>query len=388
MPHALVESFEIPKAPFVLEGVEFEFISLPYKNCGVVGVKIDNHNFLLKYIQNENKTLIKYDKATRIPKLNIIKRAINSFCNAANSKKLHSNTVITRKDPEYKNYKNIDFFLEEFNFDKEIWIEIGFGSGRHMLHNAKNNPSVVHIGLEIHKASAEQVLKQCMLQNIDNVYINDSDARMFLEMLPANSVSKIFIHFPVPWDKAPHRRVISKNFINEAVTVLKEGGRLELRTDSKGYADYTYSILMDLDFCELSAKKNHFIEVSSKYEDRWKKEEKDFYDLVFINHKSSDEKEIIKDFSFSGYINYEDFLKNAKEHVEPEDGFFVSAKEKYPLNAKDGLVKVTMGTFNSPQSLYLLFKDGKISYYPKAPYPTKANFLAHKKLEAIIGKNI
>ena len=51
---------------------------------------------------------------------------------------------------------------------------------------------------------------------------------------------------------------MSKAFIDEAVVVLKPGGTLELRTDSKEYMDYSYSLFMDLDTCQLDAKKNHF----------------------------------------------------------------------------------------------------------------------------------
>ena len=269
-----------------------------------------------------------------------------------------------------------------------MWVEVGFGSGRHLLHNAKSNPDIIHIGLEIHKPSAEQVLKQCKLQGIDNLFVVDFDARIFLEILPADSVGRIFVHFPVPWDKAPHRRVMSKAFIDEAVVVLKPGGTLELRTDSKEYMDYSYALFMDLDTCQLDAKKNHFLEVSSKYEDRWKKMEKDFYDLTFTNVKASEPKKRDFDFTFKNFIPFDEFARRIGSATILEQEFLISAKEKYPMaTAGEGLVKLTMGAFGTPQSLYLLFEDGKVEYYPRIPYPTQANIQAHKKLEAIIDGN-
>lgn len=128
--------------------------------------------------------------------------------------------------------KNIEFFASDFKENREIRVEIGFGSGRHLLHQAQNNPNVLFIGIEIHKPSIEQVLKQINIQNIKNIYILEYDARLFMELLPSNSVGKIFVHFPVPWDKKPHRRVISAAFVNEAKRVLMAQGTLELRTDS------------------------------------------------------------------------------------------------------------------------------------------------------------
>ena len=59
------------------------------------------------------------------------------------------------------------------------------------------------------------------------------------EMLPSNRCTQIFVHFPVPWDKRPHRRVISPSFLAESMRVLEKGGRLELRTDSDKYFWYS-----------------------------------------------------------------------------------------------------------------------------------------------------
>lgn len=384
MPHSLITSLTIPKTPVTFGEYTYEFVTIPYKNNGMIAVRNGSHRFLLKYIQRENGTLIKYDKSTRIPKLNIIKEAINGFCEVSGAEVISTNTNITRKDPQYRNYKDLDFFLHACDYEKEIWLEVGFGSGRHLLHNAKSNPDVLHIGLEIHKPSAEQVLKQCELQNIDNLYVVDFDARLFLEILPANSVKKLFVHFPVPWDKAPHRRVLSKTFVDEAVTVLEKGGTLELRTDSKNYMDYSYALFMDLDTCQLDARKNYFLEVSSKYEDRWKKMEKDFYDLTFTNVKESEKKGTDQDFTFSSFIPFEIFLERMGDEAIIAEEYLISAKGHYPLAQGSGIVRLTMGAYGSPQSLYLLFADNRIEYYPKIPYPTKANIKAHQKLEAII----
>ncbi len=92
----------------------------------------------------------------------------------------------------YKAVKSIDFFAKEFdNRDKEIWVEIGFGSGRHLLYQAKKHPDKIFIGLEIYKPSLEQVAKQCELQSIENIMLVDYDARIFLEFLDSNSVGQI-----------------------------------------------------------------------------------------------------------------------------------------------------------------------------------------------------
>ena len=142
--------------------------------------------------------------------------------------------------------KEIDFFAHDFNVSREIWVEIGFGSGRHLLHQAKKHPEIQFIGLEIHKPSIEQVLKQCELQGISNILVVDYDARLFMEFLASNVVGRILVHFPVPWDKKPHRRVFSAAFIEEALRVLRPNGTLELRTDSQLYFEFSFSQMMQL----------------------------------------------------------------------------------------------------------------------------------------------
>jgi len=49
---------------------------------------------------------------------------------------------------------------------------VGFGSGRHLLHQAINNPDILFIGIEIHFPSIEQVLKQITIKNLHVVSVD------------------------------------------------------------------------------------------------------------------------------------------------------------------------------------------------------------------------
>lgn len=117
----------------------------------------------------------------------------------------------------------------------KIFLEIGFGSGRHILHLAKQNPNDIFIGLEVHTPSIEQVLKNIAISNLQNLFILHFDARVLLEILPSNSLDCIFLHFPVPWNDSPSRRVFSEHFLVLTLRVLKKGGILELKTDDEIY---------------------------------------------------------------------------------------------------------------------------------------------------------
>lgn len=128
----------------------------------------------------------------------------------------------------------------------KIFLEIGFGSGRHILHLAKQNPNDIFIGLEVHTPSIEQVLKNIAISNLQNLFILHFDARVLLEILPSNSLDCIFLHFPVPWNDSPSRRVFSEHFLALALRVLKKGGILELKTDDEIYFKDALSIYKNL----------------------------------------------------------------------------------------------------------------------------------------------
>ena len=289
MPHIVFEKKELISTPSSKDGVDFDFIAKSYnftqktrKTEYRIALRNEGKDFLLSLKPKNEHFMIKADKVTRISPVTLVKNALNAYVNLNESNILFSNTNILKLKEEAPNQylKDINYFVDEFNTTKEIQIEIGFGSGRHLLHQAKSNPNIQFIGLEIHYPSIEQLLKQLELQNITNVLVVNYDARLFMEFIESNKVGKIFVHFPVPWDKKPHRRIYSNEFVNEALRVLKVTGTLELRTDSRKYFDYCTELLTNLPKGRITIDINKDLAVSSKYEDRWKKQGKNIYDVV------------------------------------------------------------------------------------------------------------
>lgn len=78
----------------------------------------------------------------------------------------------------------------------KIYIEIGFGSGRHLLYQAKNNPQILILGIEIYNPAITQVAKLARAQGIDNILLVQSDARLLLSVLRSDSIEKNFPTFP------------------------------------------------------------------------------------------------------------------------------------------------------------------------------------------------
>jgi tRNA (guanine-N7-)-methyltransferase len=383
MPHFLAKNIADILTPTSIDGVEFKFVAKNPRES-LIGVEYKNKEFLLIHRDKGDKEVVKTDKFTRVSPVSIMKESIKAFAKATNTDMLSNNLEDRKVQRSLENFKNIEYFINEYDYSKEIWIEIGFGSGRHLLNQAKSNPHIQFIGLEIHKPSIEQVLGQVDIQKLDNVYVVDYDARLFLEFIKSNHVGRIFVHFPVPWDKKPHRRVYSKEFINEAIRVLKVNGTLELRTDSTNYYEYVTTLYKEMNL-DIDIRKNQDLEVSSKYEDRWKKMQKDIYDVTFCNEIESKPLVIEYDFSFESVKAIDDIEANVTTKPYVYDGFFVHFKDFYKIDG-GGLVKIAFGSFNRPESKYLYIKDNRCRYYPFVPVPSKHNHLAHQEIEKFINE--
>jgi len=352
----------------------------------LIGVEHGGEEFLLQLKPDAKATLLKYDKVTRPLKVNLLKEAIGTVSDELGLEILSSNIAMsnTKAALSSKYFKKIEDF-EEITFPKEkVSVEVGFGSGRHLLYQAQKNPDTLFIGLEIHTPSAQQVLKQIELQELDNIWVVNYDARLFLEMLPSNVCEQIFVHFPVPWDKKPHRRVISPSFLDESMRVLSEGGRLELRTDSDKYFWYSLETFFSVPKVEVEVRKNEALEVTSKYEARWKRQEKDIYDVYVKCKETSEDKKLVLDFNFN-IVKYRNGLENElPKEALVFDGYFVHFERLFKTEDEKLLIKCAFGSFDRPEHKYLLLDKTSCRYFVSSPVKTTVNYEAHKKIMELL----
>ena len=338
-----------------------------------------DQEFLLRVIYRKKNILIKGDKLTKVSPISIIKNALKNFQTLHELELSFSNIGGSKYDEHFKNsnkyLKDMAYFINDFKTNREIWVEVGFGSGRHLLHQAKENPEIQFIAIEIHRPSIEQVIAQCKIQNLENILIINFDARIFLELLESNSVGKIFVHFPVPWDKKPHRRVINEDFIKEAKRALKKKGFLHLRTDSENYFNYSLNLFIKQPKTHIEVKKNIPYEITSKYEERWIKLGKNIYDIYFYSLEDSPQLNEKFDFTFDKKLINLDFTPKVYNN------FVVHLEKEFKIDEKQSLIRATIGNFNRPEHIYILNKD-KPEYF-KLPAPVKDNYLAHLELKRL-----
>lgn len=122
---------------------------------------------------------------------------------------------------------------------KEVWLEIGFGGGEHLLAQAARHPEIGLIGAEPFIDGVAKVLAGIEDKGLANLRLHPGDARDVMDTLAPQSLARVFILFPDPWPKTRHhkRRLIQLGFIDDLARLLAPGGRVRFATDVRSYAD-------------------------------------------------------------------------------------------------------------------------------------------------------
>lgn len=143
--------------------------------------------------------------------------------------------------------------LVRFNIDQpifdfapsEVWLEIGFGGGEHMLEQLSQNPFVAMVACEPFMNGVAKFLSHLLPTDYDRVRIWHEDVRYLLDHIPSAYFSRAFILFPDPWPKSRHhiRRLITKEFISRLLPTLKNEAFLHIASDDVSYVEQIQTVL-------------------------------------------------------------------------------------------------------------------------------------------------
>ena len=323
---------------------EVEFLETAHgRNLTLLRTKSFDSEFFITLKPSDGKVIVKGEKITKPAKIGHLQRALEifkeCFCGRIISQAFaYKDSSLTEKTPLILDENEILSLVKSSKFNK-IFIEIGFGSGRHLLHQARSNQDALLIGIEIYKPAIEQVAKLAIREGLQNIALIATDARVLLSLLPAGCLQRVFLHFPVPWDDAPHRRVISDEFASQIARTLGRSGRFELRTDSEEYFLYAMQKLSPYvrrKAGEISHFKNRDAAVASKYEDRWRKMDKDIYDLIYENKTAGQGEPQRFEMEFLKF-NAAAIARNFKNFTFKGEDFFVHFEEIFYFDAQKSL---------------------------------------------------
>jgi tRNA (guanine-N7-)-methyltransferase len=124
---------------------------------------------------------------------------------------------------------------------REVWLEIGFGGGEHMVHQAELNPQAGIIGCEPFINGVAMLLARIRDAAVTNLAVHPGDVRDLFDVLPEASVTKAFLLYPDPWPKTKHhrRRFVTPEHLGPLARVLKPGSEFRVATDIPDYVRQT-----------------------------------------------------------------------------------------------------------------------------------------------------
>jgi tRNA (guanine-N7-)-methyltransferase len=122
----------------------------------------------------------------------------------------------------------------------EVRLEIGFGGGEHLLHEARTSPDAGFIGVEPFQNGLAKAVTAIGDEGIRNVRLFDRDATLLLDWLPAASVARIDLLYPDPWPKLRHwkRRFVRTENLDRLTRVLAPGGVFRFASDVEAYVKW------------------------------------------------------------------------------------------------------------------------------------------------------
>ena len=122
-----------------------------------------------------------------------------------------------------------------------VRLEIGFGGGEHLRHEAARFPDVGFIGVGPFVNGMAKMLAALEADPLPNLRLYADDATRLLDWLPEASLAGIDLFYPDPWPKKRHfkRRFVNPRNLDRFARVLRPGARFRFASDIDTYVNWT-----------------------------------------------------------------------------------------------------------------------------------------------------
>lgn len=166
---------------------------------------------------------------------------------------------------------------EVFHNDRPIILELGCGKGEYTVGLATARPDANYIGVDIKGARMWTGATDAQRRGLKNVAFLRTDIELLPSFFAPGEVDEIWITFPDPQMKKVRKRLTSTRFLDLYRQVLKDGGIINLKTDSPFLYTYT-SIMADenrlpvevrTDNLYASAAADEILKIRTYYEQQW-----------------------------------------------------------------------------------------------------------------------
>lgn len=135
--------------------------------------------------------------------------------------------------------------FKEFILKEEIHLEIGPGKGLFIVTLAKKYPEKFFICVELNLTVSAICAKLVKQHELKNVFIVSGDMFNVFKYIDDKRIDTIFLNHSDPWPKKRHekRRLTYKTFLEQYKRILKDEGKLIVKTDNLDFFNFSVESL-------------------------------------------------------------------------------------------------------------------------------------------------
>ena len=124
---------------------------------------------------------------------------------------------------------------------RDVWMEIGFGAGEHLVGQANAHPDIGFLGCEPYVNGVASLLSLIKSNGAKNIRVFDDDVRELIPSLPTACLGRLYILYSDPWPKTRHhrRRITTERNLDAFARVLRPGAEFRFATDQTEFAQWT-----------------------------------------------------------------------------------------------------------------------------------------------------
>lgn len=152
--------------------------------------------------------------------------------------------IIAEQDREFST-ESRSLLRERLTHFPDCFVELGSGSGGHLLSLGRQSPAALCVGLEIRFKRAYRTGEKAQGMGLTNIMVLRTDARQISSLFNEGEVTGFFINYPDPWDKRRwlKNRLINEELVSTMYRLLKPNGFFRYKTDHHEYFSSVKSIL-------------------------------------------------------------------------------------------------------------------------------------------------
>lgn len=166
---------------------------------------------------------------------------------------------------------------ESFSEAGDLYLEIGCGKGTFATELSRKGENANILAVELNTDAILMAMEKCAAEDCRRLKFLNANAEKLPELLPAGSVSRLYLNFSDPWprNRDRDRRLTSVKFLNVYKKILAKDARIIFKTDNRPLFDFSVKSFPEAGFVleavsyDLHASEWNEGNIVTEYEKKW-----------------------------------------------------------------------------------------------------------------------